>query len=1134
MYDSWKSRMEIYMVNRQHGRMILESVENGLLLWPKIKENGVTRPRKYSELSATKAIQADCDVKAIEVYALVINHKVAKELWERIQLLMQGTSLTNKKGSLHAYLGQHKFHANEVRLMHERPGGNNIGKQRTIVCTTVKEKDTCQSNAKPKRKRDEAWFKDKVLLVQAQENGQILHEEELEFLADPWITEAHTTQPTQVEVPKELPKVGMVNSSLKKLKYHLASFDVVVKEKATATAITEVQNVFNQMEQDVEQHRVESNRFQDKMKKVLNKNERLLEQAISKDIVNIVVTANVNNAYEPMNECERCVTLETELHTDFIKKECGNATAPAKVYAVGRVGTNPYSNVVTDLMPVELGSFDAIIIMDWLAKYHAVIVCAEKIVRIPWGNEILIVHGDGRNRGNETHLNIISDYDCEIRYHPGKANVVTDALSRKERIKSIRVRALVMTIGLELPKHILNAQTEAQKPKNIKNEDVGGMMVENSKDPEKLRTEKLEPRGYDTIWVIVDRLTKSVIFVPMRETDPMEKLARMYLKEVVARHEIPVSIICDRDPRFASNFWRSLQKALGTSLDMSTLYHPETNGKSERTIQTLEDMLRACAIDFGKGWCNHLSLVEFSYNNSYHASIKAAPFEALYGQKCRSPICWTEIKQRMQAAHDRQKSYADLKHKLMEFQIGDRVMLKISPWKGVLRFGKRGKLNPRYVGPFKVLDEVRTVAYKLELPQELSKVHHTFHVSNSKKCHADEPLAVPLDGLHVDDKLPFVEKPIEIMDREVKRLKRSRILLIKFVEEPVEIMEREIKRLKQSWIPLVKVRWNSRRGPEFTWECEDSFKRKRPHLFTNRILSPTTSSSSADEKISEVSYYLLESESESEFETSEYYDNSTNCGLFINNDNDQEIFHDAIESASENFIENHIDSQKDYDKSDVLKEQLQVKHVVIDTHAKCQEKYTKLKAERYEYMIRYSGYFDNDKQHRKQIANQEVLYDKMSVQLVELDKHVRDLKNTVLEKEFKISELEECVALEIEKFKRSRDNKIEFAYDYGNLNASYVNEKINFEDDYFQDIINPDFEKIDSPFQQTSSLKPYVPNFSDKGLEVAFRKSTCFVRNEDGVDLPTGDRSSNLYTIALNEFASNSSTCLLVLEIRNN
>ncbi|GKG03939.1 putative reverse transcriptase domain-containing protein, partial [Tanacetum coccineum] len=141
---------------------------------------------------------------------------------------------------------------------------------------------------------------------------------------------------------------------------------------------------------------------------------------------------------------------------------------------------------------------------------------------------------------------------------------------------------------------------------------------------------------------------------------------------------------------------------------MSTAYHPQTDGQSERTIQTLKDMLRSCAIDFGKGWVNHFPLVEFSYNNSYHASIKAAPFEALYGQKCRSPI------------------------------FGDKVMLKVSPWKGVIRFGKRGKLNPRYVGPFKVLEKVREVAYKLELPEELNRVHNTFHVSNLKKCYADE------------------------------------------------------------------------------------------------------------------------------------------------------------------------------------------------------------------------------------------------------------------------------------------------------------------------------------------------------------------------------------------------------------
>nr|GFA99067.1 putative reverse transcriptase domain-containing protein [Tanacetum cinerariifolium] len=203
-------------------------------------------------------------------------------------------------------------------------------------------------------------------------------------------------------------------------------------------------------------------------------------------------------------------------------------------------------------------------------------------------------------------------------------------------------------------------------------------------------------QGYDTIWIIVDRLTKSAIFTSIRETNPMDKLTRIYLKEVVTRHEIPVSIISDRNPRFASNFWRSLQNAL----------------------------------------------VEFSYNNSYHATIQAALFEALYGRKCRSPVCWTEvggaqilgpeliqettekivqIKQRMQTARDRQKSHTDLKHRLMEFQVGDKVMLKVSPWKRVVRFGKWGKLNPRYVGPFKVLERIGDVAYKLDLPEELSK-----------------------------------------------------------------------------------------------------------------------------------------------------------------------------------------------------------------------------------------------------------------------------------------------------------------------------------------------------------------------------------------------------------------------------
>ncbi|GJS06334.1 putative reverse transcriptase domain-containing protein [Tanacetum coccineum] len=239
-------------------------------------------------------------------------------------------------------------------------------------------------------------------------------------------------------------------------------------------------------------------------------------------------------------------------------------------------------------------------------------------------------------------------------------------------------------------------------------------------------------QGFDTIWVIMDRLTKSAHFLPIRENDPLDKLARLYLNRIVARHGIPASIICDCDGRFTSNFWKSFQKAFGTDISMSTAYHLETGGQSERTIQTLEDMLRACVIDFGKGWVKHLPLAEFSYNNSYHASIKAAPYEA---------------------AQDRQKSYADRKRKPMEFEIRDRVTLKVSPWKGVVRFGKRGKLNPRYVRPFRVIAKVGKVSYKLELPQELSRVHHTFHMSNLKKCYADEPLVMPLEGIHVDDKL---------------------------------------------------------------------------------------------------------------------------------------------------------------------------------------------------------------------------------------------------------------------------------------------------------------------------------------------------------------------------------------------
>ncbi|GKB94785.1 hypothetical protein Tco_0980922 [Tanacetum coccineum] len=290
--------------------------------------------------------------------------------------------------------------------------------------------------------------------------------------------------------------------------------------------------------------------------------------------------------------------------------------------------------------------------------------------------------------------------------------------------------------------------------------------------------------GYDTIWVIVDRLTKSAHFLPIREKDSMDKLARLYLKEIVVLHGVPISIISDRDSRFTSNFWKSLQKALGTNLDMSTAYHPQTDGQSERTIQTLEDMLRACVIDFGKGWDRHLPLAEFSYNNNYHTSIKATP--QLTGPELihETTEKIMQIKNRMQAARDRQKSYADKRRKPLEFQ-----------------------LNPRYIGPFKIMARIGPVAYRLELPSELSVVHNVFHVCNLKKCLSDETLAIPLEEIQIDEKLNFAEEPIEIMDREVKGL-------------------------RQGHIPIVKVHWNSQRGSEFTWEREDEIKRKYHHLFS--------------------------------------------------------------------------------------------------------------------------------------------------------------------------------------------------------------------------------------------------------------------------------------------------------------
>ncbi|GJV16202.1 hypothetical protein Tco_1361525 [Tanacetum coccineum] len=403
-------------------------------------------------------------------------------------------------------------------------------------------------------------------------------------------------------------------------------------------------------------------------------------------------------------------------------------------------------------------------------------------------------------------IKLYSKYEYEIRYHPGRENVVLDALRRKERVKPRRVGAMAMTIQYGVRGMILAAQSEAFKQENgmmrtaVMDEAHASRLQcerflaccnnlrylsENEIESPWISSENFQGQSseYNVNWVMVDRLTKSAHFLAIREDYSTERLAKIYIDEIV----------------------------------------------------TLEDIMRACVIDFG---------------GSYQLSIRCAPFEALYGRKCRSPVIWAEIggssligpelvqettnkaeigessligpelvqettdkvvliKEKLKAARDRQKSYADNRRKPLEFEVGDRVMLKVSPWKGVIRFGKKGKLAPRYVGPFEILERVGPVAYQLRLPEELSGVHDTFHVSNLKKCLADASLRVPLDEIKVDKTLRFVEEPVEIMDREIKSLKRSRI-------------------------SLVKVRWNSKRGPEFTWEHEDYMKSKYHKLFVER------------------------------------------------------------------------------------------------------------------------------------------------------------------------------------------------------------------------------------------------------------------------------------------------------------
>ncbi|TYK22834.1 pol protein [Cucumis melo var. makuwa] len=292
-------------------------------------------------------------------------------------------------------------------------------------------------------------------------------------------------------------------------------------------------------------------------------------------------------------------------------------------------------------------------------------------------------------------------------------------------------------------------------------------------------------RGFIVIWVVVDRLTKLAHFIPGKSTYTASKWAQLYMSEIVRLHGVPVSIVYDRDARFTFKSWKGLQSAMGTMLDFSTAFHPQTDGQTERLNQVLEDMLRACALEFPGSWDCHLHLMEFAYNNSFRATIGMAPFEALYGKCCRFPVCWDED---------------------LEFDVGDKVFLKVAPMKGVLRFERRGKPSPHFVGPFKILERIGPVAYRLALPPSLSTVHDVFHVCMLKKYVQNLSHVVDYEPLEIDENLSYTEQPIEVLAREVKMLRNREI-------------------------PLVKVLWRNHRVEEATWEREDDMKACYPELF---------------------------------------------------------------------------------------------------------------------------------------------------------------------------------------------------------------------------------------------------------------------------------------------------------------
>jgi hypothetical protein len=336
--------------------------------------------------------------------------------------------------------------------------------------------------------------------------------------------------------------------------------------------------------------------------------------------------------------------------------------------------------------------------------------------------------------------------------------------------------------------------------------------------------------GYDSIWVVVDRLTKSAHFIPVKTSYSSAVLAELYMSRIVCLHGVPKKIVSDRGTQITSHFWQQLHEAMGTHLNFSSAYHQQTDGQTERTNPILEDMLRAYALQDQSGWDKRLPYVEFSYNNSYQASLKMSPFQVLYGRSCRTPLQWDQPREKqvfgpdilleveenikmvwenLKIAQSRQQSYADTRRRDLSFEVGDFVYLKVSPIRGVRRFGVKGKLAPLYVGPYQILAKRGEVAYQLSLPENLSIVHDVFHVSQLKKCLRVPEEQLLVEGLEVQEDLAYIEKPTQILETTDRVTRRKTIR-------------------------MCKVRWGHHSEEEATWEREDDLMAKYPGLFASQ------------------------------------------------------------------------------------------------------------------------------------------------------------------------------------------------------------------------------------------------------------------------------------------------------------